>query len=78
MRKSSKNNKVKRDKLLLTIAADRAFSDAIYSHLVDLAYDKLDDPEYQKILDEFLSKTYQFLSRSRNGKTSAKGTGNKL
>lgn len=52
--------------LLATLATQRAFSDAIYSHLVDLAYERMKDPEWRKFLDELFEK--YFPEPSSNGK----------
>lgn len=50
---------------MLALAGERGYHDALHQLFLDLAEERLRDPEYRAILDEFLEKTYRFLARKR-------------
>lgn len=50
---------------LTTAASQRAYHDALHQRFLDLAYERLKDPEYRSILEEFLEKTHLFLARKK-------------
>lgn len=65
-----KSRRVRRPRLngeagLIPAASERAYYDALHQHFLDLAYERLRDPEYRAILEEFLEKTHRFLARKR-------------
>lgn len=50
---------------LVTAASERAYYDTLDQHFLDLAYERLKDPEYRAILEDFLEKTHSFLARKK-------------
>ena len=50
---------------LFALASERAYYDALHQHFLDLAHERLRDPEYRVLLDDFIEKTYLFLARKR-------------
>ncbi len=60
---------------LIVAASERAYYDALHQHFLDLAYQRLKDPEYRAILEEFREKTHRFLARkSRREKQRGEAT----
>ena len=53
---------------LIVAASERAYYDALHQHFLDLAYQRLKDPEYRAILEDFLEKTHRFLARKNKGR----------
>jgi hypothetical protein len=53
---------------LSVAASERAYYDALHQHFLDLAYQRLKDPESRAMLEEFLEKTHRFLARKSRGK----------
>jgi hypothetical protein len=59
---------------LIVAASERAYYDALHQHFLDLAYERLKDPEYRVILEEFLEKTHRFLARKSKAQKQRPGT----
>lgn len=51
--------------MITTLAGDRAYCDALHQFFLDLADERLKDPEYRAMVEEFLYQTYQFLARKK-------------
>jgi hypothetical protein len=62
-RRSGKSRRVRSNLGFLSAAGDRAYYDALHQHFLDLAYERLKDPEYREMLLDFLEKSYLFLAR---------------
>ncbi len=50
---------------LFAAASEGACYDALHQHILDLAYERLKDPEYRALLEDFIVKTYLFLARRK-------------
>jgi hypothetical protein len=60
---------------IFTLAGERAYHDALHQHLLDIAHERLGDPEYRALVDDFIEKTYRFLARkSKHGRVTGFAT----
>jgi hypothetical protein len=66
-RKGRTRSKENGEAQLIVAASERAYYDALHQHFLDLAYQRLKDPEYRAILEEFLERTHRFLARKGKG-----------
>ena len=64
-RRARPSRRLDGEKELMTAASERAYYDALHQHFLDLAYERLKDPEYRAILEDFIEKTHLFLARKK-------------
>ncbi len=50
---------------LLDAASQRAYYDALHEFCLELAEERLKDPEYRALVEDFMVKTYEYLARRK-------------